>query len=309
MKTKGLLLKNFIRNFLFQPFAFAMIISSPSILFGQEKTEEKNPASTSIHYQATTVSQWAGNFNSPYVGSQSFLPQQNGMTISATYFYAHKLSKNTEFVVNPEMAGGAGLSGVYGIGSFTNAEAMRTGQKAPFVYVARAFVKHNFPLSSEMVWQDDAANTVAGYIPKERLSLIVGKFALTDYFDGNSISHDGRTQFFNWSIGTQGAYDFAADNKAYTQGILAEVVKEKWKLRYAITQLSLVPNGLEFNYNVTQAFHQVIELEKPISIVAGRPGVIRALFYATANKYGVFTEAMTEGIAKPFDSLRNNVHF
>ncbi len=293
----------------FKILALVCALAIPAAVHAQDQEPEQKPAKSSFHFQTTALPQWVGSFKSPYTGSQSFVPNDKRMTVSATYFAAYRLFKRTEVVINPEMAGGVGLSGVFGVASFPNAEAMRTGKQAPFFYVARAFVRHTIPLSSEETWQDDGVNTLAGFQAKERLVISVGKFAVTDYVDGNSYSHDGRTQFFNWSIGTQGAYDFAADNKAYTQGIMLELIKENWKLRYSFAQLSIDPNGPKFNWDMKTANHQVIELEKPFHLISGKTGVVRIMGYMSANKYGVFTEAIESGVALPFDGLRNQVHF
>jgi high affinity Mn2+ porin len=269
----------------------------------------KKPARSSFHYQMTSVTQWVGDFKSNYVSDQSFLSLEKRTTLSATFFAGYRLAKNTELYVNPEMAGGGGLSGVFGIASFPNAEAMRTGKQAPFYYVARLFVKHTFALGQEKDWQEDGVNTLAGYVPRKRIVLTVGKMALTDYFDANSFSHDGRTQFFNWSVGTQGAYDFAADNKAYTQGAVLEYVNlTGWKFRYSFAQLSSRANGPTFNWNMGVANHQVVEIEKPFSVVPGKQGILRVLAYQGLNKYGRFANAIDEnGVAIPLDQLHTVV--
>jgi high affinity Mn2+ porin len=268
------------------------------------KEEEKKPARTSFHFQTTSVTQWVGDFKSPYAGDQSFLSREKRTTLSVTYFAGYRLEKNTELFINPEMAGGGGLSGVFGVASFPNAEAMRTGKQAPFNYVARLFARHTFALTDEKTWQDDGVNTIAGYVPNKRIVLTVGKMALTDYFDANSFSHDGRTQFFNWSVGTQGAYDFAADNKAYTQGAVLEYISSAWKIRYAFAQLSSQANGPTFNWNMGVANHQVIEVEKPFYAIYGRPGVLRVLAYQGLNHYARFASAIDEnGVAIPLSDL------
>jgi high affinity Mn2+ porin len=131
--------------------------------------------------------------------------------------------------------------------------------------------------------------------------------ALTDYVDGNSLSHDGRTQFLNWTLGTQGAYDFAADNKAYTQGLVLEYITSGWKFRYAFAQLSTQANGPEFNYDLSTAHHQVIEVEKELSLIPNRSGALRVLVYEGVNKYGNFREAMEEDQILPLSETHNRV--
>jgi high affinity Mn2+ porin len=274
--------------------------------FGQET--ELKPSRSTFHFQTTTVTQWVGKFNAAYTGSQSFLPEETKTTLSTTFFIGYRLAKNTELIVNPEIAGGSGVSGVFGMASFPNAEAMRTGQQAPFYYVARAFVRQTIPLTEEKEWVGDGINTLAGYVPTKRLVITVGKMALTDFFDANTYSHDGRTQFFNWSIGTQGAYDFAADNKAYTQGVVVELVNANWKLRYSFAQLSTTANGKYFNWNMASANHQVIEIEKKAYWNDHYPLTVRLMGYKGLNNYGVYTEATSDGSVIPLEDVQTKTH-
>jgi high affinity Mn2+ porin len=292
---------------------FILILATSLKVVGQSASsnpiqEERTAKRSTFHFQTTTVTQWVDEFKSPYAGDQSFLTNENKTTLSSTFFLGYRLAKNTEIIFNPEMAGGGGVSGVFGMASFPNAEAMRTGKQAPFYYIARAMVRQTIPLTKETEWVGDGFNTIAGYVPTERLVVTVGKMALTDFFDGNSYSHDGRTQFFNWSLGTQGAYDFAADNKAYTQGLVVELIKKNWKLRYAFAQLSTLANGPYFNWDMASANHQVVEVEKKIKLAPTGPATVRLMGYRGFNKYGVFSQALESGQALPLDEVQSEAN-
>ena len=52
-----------------------------------------------------------------------------------------------------------------------------------------------------------------GVRERTRLTFTIGKFAAVDLFDGNASSHDPRTQFFNWALMDNGAWDHPADAK------------------------------------------------------------------------------------------------
>ena len=43
-----------------------------------------------------------------------------------------------------------------------------------------------------------------------------------DFFDLNSVGSDSHLQFMNWAIVNNGAYDYAADTRGYTYGLVAE---------------------------------------------------------------------------------------
>ena len=68
-------------------------------------------------------------------------------------------------------------------------------------------------------------------MPVKRFTTITGKFAVTDYFDSNTYSHDPRKQFMNWSLMYNGAWDYSADTRGYTMGSMEELTMKNWSLR------------------------------------------------------------------------------
>ena len=59
-------------------------------------------------------------------------------------------------------------------------------------------------------------------MPVRRLELRAGKFGMADFFDLNGVGSDSHLQFMNWTIDNNGAYDYAADTRGYTFGVMAE---------------------------------------------------------------------------------------
>ena len=51
-----------------------------------------------------------------------------------------------------------------------------------------------------------------------RLELRAGKFGMADFFDLNDSGSDSHSQFMNWTVDNNGAYDYAADTRGYTVG-------------------------------------------------------------------------------------------
>ena len=47
-----------------------------------------------------------------------------------------------------------------------------------------------------------------------------------DFFDLNSVGSDSHLQFMNWAIVNNGAYDYAADTRGYTYGLVAEYLRQ-----------------------------------------------------------------------------------
>jgi high affinity Mn2+ porin len=147
-----------------------------------------------IHFQATSIGQQHGAFPALYEGA-----------------------KHWDFVINPEVAGGRGFGYVTGIAGFTNGEIPRVSSAMPTLYAARAYARYTIPLGPETEMVENSPNQPSGALPVERLSLVTGKFAMTDFFDNNSYSHDPRSQFMNWSLMYNGAWDYPADTRGYTR--------------------------------------------------------------------------------------------
>ena len=82
--------------------------------------------------------------------------------------------------------------------------------------------------------------------------MITGKFAITDYFDNNSYSHDPRRQFMNWPLMSNGAWDYPADTRGYTIGTMQELTMRGWSLRSATVMEPTEANGPTFDTRVAK---------------------------------------------------------
>ena len=81
-----------------------------------------------------------------------------------------------------------------------------------------------------------------------RLTIIAGRFAVTDFFDNNAYAHDGRTQFFNWNVDCCGAYDWTMDQISYTWGAMAELNQKFWAFRAGYFLVPVVSNSRRFRH-------------------------------------------------------------
>src|ERR1035437_3663643 len=80
----------------------------------------------SFHSQTTVITQYKPPFYAKYTGDNSLLPSEETQTsITSTIFAGVKLWKNASVFLNPEISGGAGLSGVFGIADAPNGETFR----------------------------------------------------------------------------------------------------------------------------------------------------------------------------------------
>jgi len=174
----------------------------------------QNSERWSVHAQATGIAQTHGSFTSPYSGVNSLqAKRETRASLTTTLFLGLKLRKGLELYANPEVSAGKGFSGVTGMAGFPNGEITRVTSATPKVYLARAFIRQTWNLGGSSEQIAGAQNQLAGDQPTSRLSFSFGKMSVTDFFDTNTYSHDPRTQFENWSLMYNGAFDYPADTR------------------------------------------------------------------------------------------------
>ncbi len=260
----------------------------------KKKEEEKRPTWYSIHAQATVVSQGHGPFHSPYQGENSLRPEKELATTATTTLYlAARLWQGGDVIFNPEVAGGKGVSNTLGMAAFPNGEATRVGVPEPTPYVARLLYRQTFGLDGDTEKLEDNINQVAGYRDIDRISFMAGKMAATDFVDDNTYSHDPRTQFLNWALIYQGAWDYPANARGYTYGAGAEFNTRYLALRYGIFAEPKEANGREFDPHFLKANGQIAECEVRYD-VADHPGKSRLDFYWNRANMGSFREAVAQ---------------
>jgi len=246
----------------------------------------------SLHFQATSIGQQHGWFPSFYEGDNS-LPShpEHRVSVTGTVFLSVRLNQHCEFVVDPEIAGGRGFGLVTGIAGFTNGEIPRVASATPTLYVARGYVRYTVPIGGEVEHVESAPNQAPGIVPVSRFSWITGKFAITDFFDNNSYSHDPRTQFMNWSLMYNGAWDYPADVRGYTIGTFQELEMRYWALRTASVLEPTQANGPTLDTRIGRNRGLALEYARRYSI-AGRRGAFRVLAFQNKEHAGTYREAL-----------------
>lgn len=237
------------------------------------------PERWNLFYQATSIGQRHGTFSSPYQGPLSFQDHpERDVSLTSTFFFGVRLAKNTQFYFDPEIAGGKGLSGAAGIANAPNGEMPRVQTATPKPYVARLYLAQDFGFGSEKESVESGENQLAGERPMKRYTIVIGRFSITDFFDNNSYTHDPRTQFMAWGVMYNGAWDYPADTRGYTWGMVHEFHTRNWSLRYGSAAEPKVANGARFDRRLFRDFGEVLEGERRYSL-RGHPGAIRVLGY------------------------------
>ena len=264
----------------------------------QDAADQASTDRWSIHFQATSIGQHHGYFPSLYEGTNSLPPHpESRVSLTATVFLAYRVNSWTELVFDPEIAGGKGFGQVTGIAGFTNGEISRVATPTPTLYVARGFMRSTWAIGPEKQVIEGDQNQIAGAQPVRRFTVITGKFALTDYFDDNKYSHDPRTQFMNWALMYNGAWDYPADVRGYTIGTMQELTMRSWSVRVASALEATEANGPTLDTRVAKNRGEVVEWEQRYSPKM-RPGVLRLLGYLNRERAGTFRDApLVNGVA------------
>jgi high affinity Mn2+ porin len=264
------------------------------------------PSWVSVQFQATSIGQTHGEFDSPYAGENS-LPahRENFVSLTSTLFLTVRAGSHLEFVVNPEIAGGKGFGNVTGIAGFTNGEIPRVAAATPTPYLARGYVKASWALGPDEEAVESGADVLPGTRAANRITSVVGKFGLTDFFDSNTYSHDPRTQFMNWSIMYNGAWDYSADVRGYTVGAIQELSLGAWTWRVATALEPTVANGPTLDWRVMKNRGDVAEVEHRHQVCA-QAGAIRVLGFYNREDAGTFREALAAPGIPSLDASRRN---
>ncbi|WP_052955409.1 carbohydrate porin [Flavihumibacter petaseus] len=261
---------------------YLMITASASIAQEFRRKEEK----WSFHFQLTGIMQAHPSFDAAYSGDNSLHDSaEHELSLTTTIYLGRRLWKGAAIYYNPEVAGGSGISGAKGIAGFTNGETFRIGDPAPAFYTARLFLEQEFSLGNQQdtLYVDADANQLSGYTTRSKLVIRGGKFALSDYFDDNSLCHNPRTSFFNWSLMSNGAWDYPANTRGYTWSLMAELILPRWSLRAATALVPVYANGPDLDWHYTKAHSETIEGEYHYTI-GRRQGTLRALAYRNVSK-------------------------
>ncbi len=262
-----------------------------SFVYSQNKDSASNEF-FSVHFQSTLVNQYKPAFSAAYTGAHSLkATSENALSSTTTFYLGAKLWKGAKFFINPEVAGGEGLSQVYGIGAATNGETFRIGDPKPTLYLARLFFSQRFALTKETILQEDDFNQFKEKIPKKYIAITAGKVGLADYFDDNTYSHDPRTQFLSWALMDAGSWDYAANTRGYTPSFITEFVTPKHELRAGISLLPKEANGMEMNWDISKSYALNFEWTYRYTI-AGLPGAVRILYFFNNTNMGNYKESM-----------------
>jgi high affinity Mn2+ porin len=241
--------------------------------------------------QANMIFQTHPAFPAPYSGDNSLRPTaEHAMSTLLTLYTGVRLKNSTEFIFDVESAGGRGISDALGLAGFTDLDVVRNPTLGAAPYLARVMVHQTIALGSERTNVDPNPLAFSRLVPMRRLEWRIGKFGTADFFDVNAVGSDSHLQFMNWTVDNNGAYDYAADTRGYTWGVVVEYHDRRWTVRFGEMLMPKVANGIDMDWNIIRARAENIELEwhPPIQ----RATSVRVLSYVNHANMGDYREAV-----------------
>ncbi len=246
--------------------------------------------------QATVIGQDLFRFQAPYTGPKSLVPTGDAHATDTYGIYVgDRLAPGLEAYVDFEMARGAGVSNATGLGGITNGDVIRQGSAnlGTGPYLARVFLQYYLPLGTDRATNERAQDQLPGPEPTDRLELDAGRFAVSDFFDLNRYANSTRTQFMNWGLFQNSAWDFAADTRGYTWGAVIALVRPTWAVRLGSFAMPLMANG-----NVFDVFPRARGDNVEVTLQPGSKGtILRVLAYENHARMGVYAGAIAHGVA------------
>ncbi|HXY97736.1 MAG TPA: carbohydrate porin [Steroidobacteraceae bacterium] len=241
--------------------------------------------------QYTLIEQQQSALESPYAGRLSLYPDGDRQPTNTIGVYTGWAPLSWgQLYFDTEKFMGAGVSGATGLGGLTNGDVIREGVpglKKQF-YVARFFARFMLPLPGAVASVARAQDQIAGTEAVRRIELKVGQMSASDDFDRNSYANSARTQFLNWSLWNNTAWDFAANTRGYTDGFVVGYISPAWSLKYGMYRMPLFANAQTME-TLLRAREQNLEL----TLSPAAPGtIVRLLGYYNVARMGDYAEAL-----------------
>ena len=245
--------------------------------------------------QANFIEQIQPSFPALYSGAHSLGPGfQEGVSRVVTIYTGVKLNNSTELLVDVEEAGGFALTKGFGLAGNPDLDIVRNPLLSKAPYLGRGMIHKVIALSKDKIESQRSAFSLFDELPRRRLELRFGKFSLPDFFDVNSVGTDTHYQFLNWTTDNNGAWDYAADTRGYTIGLMADYEDRNWGFRFVEGLMPKVANGIDLVWRPWQVHAENYEYELRRGFLPKRGGVVRLLAYTNYANMGIYREAVAQ---------------
>ncbi len=170
-----------------------------------------------FHVQNTYIGEGDPGFSAKYSGPNS-LNNHGEFQKRATldFFVGRQLWRGGEAHVDFLTWQGFGLSQTFGIEAFPTGDAYKAGTATPNFTFARLFIRQTIGLGGEQENVPDDQLSLAGKQDISGLTFTIGRFSPMDICDDNTYAKDPHTQFLNWAMMGNLAWDYGEDQIGYT---------------------------------------------------------------------------------------------
>jgi high affinity Mn2+ porin len=117
---------------------------------------------------------------------------------------------------------------------------------------------------------------------------------MVDFFDANSWGTDSHLQFLNWTVDNNGAYDYAANTRGYTDGAILEYDDHWFTVRFAEALMPKVANGIFLDMDLARARAENLEFVAQGNRFLHRAGAVRLLSFLNTANMGNYEEAIRD---------------
>jgi len=246
--------------------------------------------------QYTFIDQWQSPLESPYQGIRSLHPDGDRQATHTFGFYGGWAPLSwAQLYLDTEKFMGAAVSGGTGVGAVTNGDVIHAGSAGlrKDFYIARLYGRFVLPLAGDAAAVSRGQDQIPGTEPLRRLEIKVGRLSVSDDFDKSSYANAARTQFLSTALWNNTAWDFAANTRGYTDGLVVGYVSPEWSLKYGVYRMPLSANGQTLE-TLRRARGQNLELTLG-PMAAGT--LVRLLAYRNTARMGDYAEALASAPA------------
>lgn len=255
--------------------------------------EHSNTAKWWVSGQANFVFQAHTDFYAAYSGPNSFQNAgENANSRVLTLFTGYEFTPRTAIYLDVEESGGAGLSSALGLAGFVNLDVVRNPTIGQAPYLARLIFEQIIPFSTETVESERTPLSLQTRLPARSLAIRFGKFSLADFFDNNVGGTDSHYQFLNWTADNNAAWDYAADTRGYTFGLMLDYEDHNWGIRFVEALMPKVANGPDLDADIARARAENIEIELRYPWFRNRHTTLRLLNYVNHGDMGDYSQAV-----------------
>jgi high affinity Mn2+ porin len=252
----------------------------------------QTPGPQILGAQATFIQQWLRPFNDPYEGANS-LSGKGDAALTDTYgvYTGTGLWLGGELYLDVEMARGRGVSRTVGLGGLTNGDSIRegSGNLGSGPYLARLFLRQTIGFGGGTETMQRGMDQLPVTVDRVRLVIEAGKFAANDLFDTNLSADNARTQFMDWALFNNAAWDFAADTRGYSKGVAIAWHTPAWELTASSLQMPTQANGNQLDPELSVARGDNLQLSLTPE---GTGFTARILAYENHARMGNYDEAL-----------------